>query len=509
MLDGLAQFGAARSGRFAELTEPLGVRLAEVRVLTRGLGLALCCRGTCLALRDLLRTWLAGDRVRTFSDREVLERGLTPFLTARLREVEDRLIGLRPAGPLLAMPTHSGGWIDPAVLAERLHALPEDQRSTALSTADFQQALLRLAPGTIESVSHLRDDVGRILRFAIGSDDPSDQPSGSDTDVVAWVLAARFREPEADLTEPHGLIGALLPTLGQAGRHPGALHPLRWAWRVRWHRARYLEPKREIALVANSGSTDTRVSNDLASFLAERRAYGEERATDPFADLPHRGFLRMVERPFNHSDLESDWLVDWLLSIWPRNTDPLLAAAVTAMVDRFEEPDVGYAPFHAWLGPLLDPYRPWTDIACLAEVVALTLRGNRTRAAATDALIDAIESGRVRGRDVGTSLALLLDGGWAQLIRPAKALDEVSRVSSRHQREIERLLDAMLAHWGREEAEAVEIPTTKGLPAILQQFQDLLVAHGTTPSVPALRALEVVPGKGKAAKLAKAIRGHK
>ncbi|MCG8460099.1 MAG: DUF6493 family protein, partial [Holophagales bacterium] len=229
LLDGLARFGSDRSGRLMERTEPLRRRLAEPADPARPLGLARAYESLALALRDLLRTWLEGDRVRSNPERVPSERGPIPFLLRRLREVEDRVLGLAPAGPLSAMPTHAGGWLDPGVLAERLTALDDDGRAAAMTSADLCQALGRLAPGAPELAREVPGDAGRLLRFALGGEDAADRPgAGDDRAVEAWVSAARRRDPAADLAADDGLLAGLLPPLGRHGRRPGSLLPFRW-----------------------------------------------------------------------------------------------------------------------------------------------------------------------------------------------------------------------------------------------------------------------------------------
>ncbi|MCG8462817.1 MAG: DUF6493 family protein, partial [Holophagales bacterium] len=230
----------------------------------------------------------------------------------------------------------------------------------------------------------------------------------------------------------------------------------------------------------------------------------EEMQNDPLANGPTRGLARLVERPPTGTEVTTEWLVGCLVRVWPNDTDAVLAAAARAMVKRFEEPDVGYAPFHAWLEPLTDPFRPWTEMACLAVAVALSQKAGRPRAAAVDGLILAIDDGRVDEGELGTVLARVLEGGWAALGRPTAAFAEVVAVSPRHEDAVARILDAMFGYWGQDAAK-VALPPVRGLPALLELFHPLLRSRGRVVSEPARRALGAVAGRGKAAKLARAI----
>ena len=92
-----------------------------------------------LPLARAVLAWASG-RVRrpipTWGNRV----GVDHFLQARASEVAKRASALRPA-PLLAAPTHRGGWIEPAALVARVAAAGEDP-----PRYDLVQALHRLAP---------------------------------------------------------------------------------------------------------------------------------------------------------------------------------------------------------------------------------------------------------------------------------------------------------------------------------------------------------------------------
>ncbi|MDA0174456.1 DUF6493 family protein [Solirubrobacter taibaiensis] len=80
---------------------------------------------------------------------------------------EEQRVAQGLAGPLLALPTHVGGWIDPLVLVARMHEHATD--------SDLTRALKRLAPEhRTEALVAARAVPGRhgaLLRCALGGDD--------------------------------------------------------------------------------------------------------------------------------------------------------------------------------------------------------------------------------------------------------------------------------------------------------------------------------------------------
>jgi hypothetical protein len=91
----------------------------------------------------------------------------------------------RTAGPLLALPTHAGGWIEPQALVERLRQVGDD-----VDEPELTQALLRLAPGGRDAAfaDGLPGRPGALLRCALGG------PAVEGGDLAA-VAARAVREP--------------------------------------------------------------------------------------------------------------------------------------------------------------------------------------------------------------------------------------------------------------------------------------------------------------------------
>jgi hypothetical protein len=70
------------------------------------------------------------------------QKSIHQFLSDRITAIASRA-AMAEAAPLLAAPTHAGGWISADVLVERAQAFPRSRRPELV---DAVQALLRLAP---------------------------------------------------------------------------------------------------------------------------------------------------------------------------------------------------------------------------------------------------------------------------------------------------------------------------------------------------------------------------
>src|SRR5581483_3581534 len=137
-------------------------------------------------------------------------RSVLDFLSARVQEIAARARE-GEARPLLAAPTHRGGWIDPVVRVERARACPDADR------LDQVQALLRLAPenraAALRKAGKLPGELGAALRHALGTKESAVGPT-----AALWVAAARARDPYGDdaaVEERHPGLG---PDAGSAAR---------------------------------------------------------------------------------------------------------------------------------------------------------------------------------------------------------------------------------------------------------------------------------------------------
>lgn len=136
--------------------------------------------GAEIGLLTLITTWLDMEpvpnprRIHWYTMRQWFLRERVYELIKRLNETKqgDAYHLKKKPVPMLALPTHRGGWIDPVVLVERIneHYAPQH---VLLDDHDTAQAILRLTPdGRSEALSMLgKPDYyngGKDLRYALG-----------------------------------------------------------------------------------------------------------------------------------------------------------------------------------------------------------------------------------------------------------------------------------------------------------------------------------------------------
>ncbi len=209
------------------------------------------------------------------------------ILGERAAAIERALRDGRTFSPC-AEPTHTGGWIAPEVLDARL-------RRGRPEMADAVAALLRVGPDPMQAAKdtevlrHATTDRSTPVRaafaYALGGVPPDSMPSA---DLPLWTAASRARAPMAD--DPALLAIGPQFDVGGLGRAPAS-------------RVLLFPDRRHERIVIASNATD-----DLPELF-------------PTLDL-------CVVRAGRHREVQSV-LLPWLSTIWPGNTGPVLADALS------------------------------------------------------------------------------------------------------------------------------------------------------------------------------------
>lgn len=467
VLDGIARLCAERPAEFDRRTAPLRKRAAALLARARGTLRDDLCR---LAL-----SWLEGKppEAAAHDDGQLLH-----FLSRRILVLCVRAAA-RNAGPLLAAPTHSGGWIEPAALVARVRErqrLPRPDGSPvqrALRTVlgketdvedrfDAVQALIRLAPDgrarALEQAADLRGELGDALRYALGAEGVQVGPT-----PALWAAAARARSPWGD--DP--AVDRRHPGLGPGGAlvgRPDLISKVqkspdgKWSWH-------------EFVLEA-------------APPIPEKTRL----------DLP--GVLQYVGG-------SQDWRYErtpaderWCATVCPLDRAGWCAAGALILADNLDWTEAQWAN-KVRLEPLLDPDMHLDRMARLMLVLGVAAKEPGETGLATDVLIAAVSDGRLTGASLGESLAEALALGAPKGARLAKALAETARQSALHAETVRTALEHALA--GAPEQRPAD------LLALLELLRELCVQAGAAIIDPGARQFIQSLSGGKSAALGKAL----
>jgi hypothetical protein len=187
---------------------------------------------------------------------------------------------------------------------------------------------------------------------------------------------------------------------------------------------------------------------------------------------------------------------DWVATIWPLGRDAFFAAGAEWLLGYECTPSEAqrYRPFFE---ALLDPDVPLRPMARLLLVGNFSANTPELQGLAVDALIAAIDDGRIDGQLLGETIHQLLCEGLAKPVRLAKALGDAARISPLHSRVVAHALQISMVGLS---------PPPRDFHVLLELLKELLIETGERLSAPGaeayLRGLKV---SGKTAKLTRDI----
>jgi hypothetical protein len=381
----------------------------------------------------LLRAWLERDR------------RLAGYEERRLARI-GALVRRGKARSLEALPTHVGGWVDPAVLEERQHRRSDPSE---LAVAHQRQ------PRTSDAVLTPRIDfymdgrnatrVGRPDLLSLLMRKP--QPPAGSAAFFEWAAATGRRITDEDLRA----VG--VQDVEAARREAG-----------------------DPVLVLEPADGDT---DPAAAFL--RMLYSDTRT---------RGWKREVL-----------WARDrgaarWLMSLHPARPDVFFALVATN-ASVFADDNVVYGHGDVVLQRAFDPLVDLRGAGWFAIGASLLVRAHDMRRVATDVVIATVEDGRFDPQALAEALGWLLSDGVGNLRRVSQALADAARVSDLHARQVWRLIVALVPY----------LPADiHGLHEPLELALQLGTAHGLRPDHAQAKALgDHAVGKSKTAAAARAM----
>jgi hypothetical protein len=400
-----------------------------------------------LALCGLVEAWITREAPKVKRRRA---SDLDDFVDGRVLEIARRAAA-RQQAPLLAAPTHRGGWVDPRVLLARGRSLTRTP-----DPLDSVQALLRLAPeGRAEVLSAFArpgSEIGHALRYACGGDPP--RRTVCQTEAL-WVAAARARAPLSD----DDLVRDVFGTGGSDGAEAARYHA---------------------RVVARKYGEHTHHALFVDS---EPRS---ERAAPP--QLPTVGF----HGPGPMADAA---MVKLLALIWPANRQSFLAEGARRIGNNLDWWEAEW-PNRCFLEPLLDAWEPPGAMGTLLAALALGAKEPGEQGLGLDVVIAGLEEGRLDGETLGAWLAALLPQGLLEPGRIARALSDAARVSMLHRTQVRRALERSLR------GDPAQAP--RGLAPVLELLHELCLECGLGVTDGEARAyLEGVRGSSKRAKAAR------
>lgn len=450
VLDAVGRLAADRPEHFARLTGPIARRARMI--LARRESSPFTGRDVRADVAAVLLAWTSGDLVDPGPVHPSVDPGVGAFLSARAREVAEAAAGRRSFVGVAA-PTHTGGWIDPAVLIRRLGArLPP-------SRLDLVAAMLRLAPAgrdaALASAAGLTGEVGAVVRYALGGDEPIGATA------AWWVAAARVRAPGQD-------------DAAVEKRHPG------------------LGPDAGRAARMRLSVADTRGFAAVSLKLE----IDPPPAGATSVDLPTVLMLRNPSSFFRSGPVEPA-MFRWVGTIQPGHREGWSAIGAVMIGRNVDWWSVEWAN-RAFLEPFIDPVTAIGPHALALLGIALGAKEAGERGLATDVVRLALADGRLTASSLAEGLSASAAVTCDRPNRWAPSLADVAAHSHAHATAVaEAVARTLPALAGR--------PSAKLVP-LLRLLDELLAGTGRPSAEDARPPLErLVAAGGQAGRLARSI----
>ncbi len=475
-LDGLSRMADKKPDNFAQLTAPL---LKRVRKLIQKGCSPFCGIDPANDLLGVFYSFVtgkviepkmkAGELVFEFEGEKhkqfpINRKKAIAILSDHCQAIAQR-IATGASCQLLSAPTHTGGWIDPVVLAKRVNAWTGE----APDARDIVLCILRLAPENraagLKAIKQKKSEWVEAIRYALHADDCSIGPT-----AAYWVAAARARAPWSDdalVRKKHGQLG---PDAADAAK-------LLFQWKTR-----------------KSGSF---VFHDLNVAVQPKT----EKSPDPLLVTVVMHASRSLGRSWTFEmggfGGRTVGAVRWTSTIWPQARESFFASSADICFPNLDWWEAQWQN-RTMLEPMIDAGTPLRTAGLIFLCGMLAAKEPGESGLATDIAIRAIEDGRLGSDNLGEGLATLLA---AEIIKPGrwhKTLSEIARASALHAGVIRLALERCF------------VKSKTGLPKDSSKLLELLYELSVELSWPigsedCRHWLASGEASGKSAKLAKAL----
>ncbi len=414
------------------------------------------------ALNLLGVKYSAGSYLPSFLDEAVstLRNSAPPliFFSERVRSLLVR-VSKRQALPLLAAPTHEGGFIDPRVLTGRL--LLWQNANEKLDRADLIQCMLRLAPECRkEALADLpagNDEPMRALKYALG-----DEMKGPFNMPEFWVAAFRSRHPG----EESPFLFERFPELG-----PGSAF-----------NAKYSE---------NFDAYRKRPESIYGTVFQKEQSLLPLQPLPPVKYRPNLKFFPCELLNDNNGFWDGN---DYLEYYYLLDRESYFAYLARRMALYLESQ--GNYWKSSW-NSLFDPAVSLCGMGSWVLIFGLSAKQPETSRLALDATIAAIEEERLEATLMGARMANAFGTEKMTLSRWINSFKEIARISELHLDFVASCFQAFIAGL------PVELAEKPPVAALELLYDSCVSAKYAIENSRARNFLEKVKGKGKAAKLSK------
>jgi hypothetical protein len=383
--------------------------------------------------------------------------------------------------PMLATPTHKGGWIDPLTLIKRIteYNAQLSCRSLDYDRLEFTQALLRLAPEgrdvALRQAQSVQGEFGTALRYALGGG------------TLSTIVSGEFRLAAFSARNPFPTDECLKQLVD--AKLPDGLMPVKYEFDGAAIKE-FREDRYKILLehLPNFLPTGPVNAFPVAKRLRQQTMRSQLERQEVEAEINNYQLLPTI---LLHSNQISLYHNDEAPLLWPQNREAWLARLAKIMLQHVDS--IGKYLEHE-LDRLFDPDLSLAENGRWFNSLGLSAKSDAHARLTLDILISAVAECRIDPITLGQAMATFLEYEVITVVRWTRNLRELSRVSALHALFCWVLISTIIR------ATDTKIPL-----AFLELMLELEEEHRFEVDEPTRNSLKSTIGSGKAAKIAKAI----
>ena len=378
--------------------------------------------------------------------------------------------------PLLSTPTHIPMFIAPATLIERLKQY--QQANTEPDDMDMQTALSRVALDDSSQelpilLQDLKGEYQHLLSFLLGAENAL--PQAPFTHPSWWMTAGLIKSPETIYSEFKDFSYSKGPREFLTGN---------FTWRTYLHTDSYIDYNKK-KVEWTSAILNFDIPESKNSHIVNKDEYNERISYHSYD--PHPLVVEMYPLIERYDDIQND--LPRLAWLTPNMPEPLLVWCIRSaiyypMLNEVREIGITKATIEA----LHQLRHTWHEASYILEASCMLVADKTSRSYAAEIWIDRVGKGCIDSKRIGKILGSHQHTGWGPLKRLTDLIQQqMMNVSPLHNRELEKLIVAMLA--------GLPEKPIKDLKKLLEIYAELLsINHSKAKDEQVLHLLDVWKG---------------
>jgi hypothetical protein len=483
ILDGLSRLCDQKDKDFYKKTAPLLNRLEKGFDIANSL--VQFYGGIRVSILGLLFCWLKGANPTKRSYFKLELEKLEP-LAGRLKALQTRVLA-NQSQILFSTPTHENGWISPEIWIQRIKTF--QQTNIELDSLDFCTSLLRLMPTPtkqdLREAKSLTGVLGRIACFMMGYEDINLTKKDIEYQSL-WITAVKCKNPNKDWTDK-------FTELNLNKEISSTLKPIQFKTHIYIKKQDgYKFPQIDVSTWADSIHINQPRKQNLFKKISRIISNNTQQS---WKEMPTLAIYRHENQAYAwNSQLNTEWISQWLFSLWPANLEPIHAVAIEQVAHRLDQKSSSMETVFGFFQGLYQSHIVFSPMAHTLLSLGLIVKDKDANYAAIDAFIDGVDNCKINEDHIINSLDQLIKAEFVVFNRLADSFNQIHPVSQLHAYCISQIIQGLICRMNLK---------LRNLFKLLEVLLEIQIELNCSLSDDCVSVLSSITGSNKLAKTAK------